>query len=72
MLQSHQIDELICLASTLDRAALARQFHNYRGRFPIDFTNDFLRQTPLERLQHIFVAMCLQNQCMPDACANAA
>ncbi len=66
MLESNQVEELISLATTLDRAALTRQFRNYRGNFPIDFTGEFLDRTPLERLQHIFVAMCLQNQRLPD------
>jgi hypothetical protein len=67
MLNDHQVDELLCLASTLDRDALVRQFKCYRGKFPVDFNNDFLRTTPLDRLRHIFVAMCLQNQRLPDA-----
>lgn len=66
MLQSHQVEELMCLVSALDRPALVRQFKTYQAAFPIDFTNDFLEHEPLERLRHIFVAMCLQNQRMPE------
>jgi hypothetical protein len=72
MLESDQVEELICLASTLDRAALVHHFRSFRGSFPIDFTNEFLVKTPVERLQHIFVAMCLQNQRLPDATAPIA
>jgi hypothetical protein len=39
----------------------------YPAPFPIDFTDDFLQHTPVERLRHIFVALCLQNQRMPMA-----
>jgi hypothetical protein len=65
MLQSEQIEELICLVSALGRDALIEQFRTYRATFPLDFSNEFLRTAPLERLQHIFVAVCLQSQHMP-------
>ena len=66
MLQAHQIDDLITLVSTLDRETLLGQFHSYRASFPIDFTDAFLAEMPLDRMRHIFVAMCLQTQRLPD------
>ena len=66
MLQSHQIDDLIQLVSALDRDALLEHFHAYRASFPLDFTDDFLTSIPLDRLRHIFVAVCLQTQRMPS------
>lgn len=66
MLEASQVEELICLVSAMDRPALVRQFREYRGNFPVDFTDEFLDRTPLERLQHIFVALCLQCQHVPD------
>jgi len=71
MLQSEQIEELISLVSALDREALVRQFTAYRGAFPVDFTNEFLTTQSLERLRHIFVALCLQSQRMPEFPAYA-
>jgi hypothetical protein len=65
MLESHQVEELICIVSSLDKAALTRQFLTFRGNFPIDFTPEFLEGLPLERLRHIFVALCLQAQRVP-------
>ena len=72
MLQSHQIDDLITLVSALDRDALLEQFHTYRANFPVDFTDDFLNDLPLDRMRHIFVAICLQTQRMPTDPAPAA
>lgn len=66
MLQSSQIDDLICLVSSLDKPALVNQFRTYPARFPVDFTDEFLDRQPLERLRHIFLAMCLQNQRLPQ------
>jgi hypothetical protein len=66
MLDASQVEELICLVSAMDRPALVRQFHDYRATFPVDFTETFLQNTPLDRLRHIFVAMCLQCQQVPE------
>ena len=72
MLQSHQIDNLLTLVSVLDRDALLNHFHTYRASFPLDFTESFLSGLPLERLRHIFVAVCLQTQRLPDGSTPAA
>ncbi len=69
-MQAEQIDELVCLVSAMDRENLVAQFQNYQGRFPVDFTPEFLNNTPLERLRHIFLALCLQNQRFPNKDAN--
>ena len=66
MLDAHQVEELICLVSAMDRAAILHHFRNIRAPFSIDFTDSFLQNTPLERLRHIFVALCLQCQHLPE------
>ena len=66
MLQSQQVEELITVVSNLDKGTLVRQFQEYPASFPVDFTPEFLDRTPLERLRHIFVAVCLQTQRMPE------
>jgi hypothetical protein len=65
MLESHQVEELICLVASLDKPTLTNQFMEFRGNFPIDFTPEFLETQSVERLRHIFVALCLQAQQMP-------
>lgn len=72
MLMPGQIEELITLVNSLDRQALLRQFDAYQAAFPLDFTADFLRSAPLDRLKHIFVAVCLQSQRMPCEMAGEA
>lgn len=67
VLCSEQVDELVCKVATMDRADLLHQFRTYPARFPVDFTEDFLGSAPLERLRHIFLALCLQTQRMPSA-----
>ena len=72
MLQSEQIEELITLVSGLDRDTLMSHIRSYRAAFPVDFTNDYLQQLPTDKIRHIFVAMCLQSQRMPDNFCTAA
>jgi len=72
MLHNEQIEELMSLICTLDRTALIDQFQRYPARFPVDFTPQFLAEAPLERLQHIFLALCIQTQQMPTVGSMAA
>jgi hypothetical protein len=70
MLHTQQVEELITLVSTLDRIALLGHFQRYPASFPVDFTSDFLNGQPVERLRHLFVAICLQSQKMPETPAG--
>jgi hypothetical protein len=66
MLASDQVEELICLVAALDRPTLVDQIALYRATFPLDFTHEFMSTVPLDRLRHIFVALCLQQQHVPE------
>lgn len=65
MLEPQRIEELICMVSAMDRQALIDRCTHFHGLFPVDFTPDFLQQLPLDRLRHIFVALCLHNDHLP-------
>ena len=65
-LHCQQVEELIHLVVALDRATLIDQFTSYRASFPVDFTRDFLEAQSTDQLQHLFLAMCLQSQRMPE------
>lgn len=69
MLKNDQVEKLVTLVASLDRDELVEQFRTYPARFPVDFSDEFLRKTSLDRLRHIFLAMCLQTQRMPRALA---
>jgi hypothetical protein len=66
MLQLEQVEELIHLAASMDRKALVSQFRDFRGTFPIDFTREFLERQPVDRLRHLFVALCMEQQRLPE------
>ena len=72
MMQAQQIEELICVVSSMDRAALTEKFLNFRGQFPVDFTSEFLRSIPLDRMRHIFIALCLQSHHLPEVAMTPA
>jgi hypothetical protein len=65
-MDAHQVEELICVVSAMDRQSLVEKFRNFRGDFPVDFTPEFLDAQPTDRLRHIFVALCIQHRRMPD------
>jgi hypothetical protein len=67
MLASEQVDDLICRVATWDRDTLTRQFQMFQSSFPIDFTPEFLSDLTVDRLRHVFLAVCLQNQKLPEA-----
>ena len=66
MLQSHQVEELVEIVSALSRSTLIEQFRTYRASFPVDFTREYLERQDTEQLRHLFLAMCLQTQRMPE------
>ncbi len=72
MLHNEQVEELIAMVSAMDRDELIRQLEVYPASFPVDFTNDFINRLSTDRLRHLFVALCLQSQRLPEPQATAA
>jgi hypothetical protein len=72
MLQAEQIEELILLISAMDRPTLIGQLTHYRADFPLDFTPQFLNEVELDRLRHIFLALCLHHQHTPELTSSNA
>jgi hypothetical protein len=42
--------------AALDRDELKRRIRNFRGRFKLDFTEDYLEHLNIDRLRHILLA----------------
>jgi hypothetical protein len=72
MLGTEQVEELICLLASWPRAAVLDSLLDFKARFPVDFTHEFLSQLSTDRLRHLYLALCLQHQRMPYAPAVAA
>ncbi len=69
-MESDQVEELIRVVSSLDKPSLVRQFNEFPASFPVDFTPEFLDRQPLERLKHLFIAVCLQTRKLPEVPAG--
>lgn len=53
------IQYLECTANSvavLGRVELKRKIKNFRGRFKLDFTEDYLNRLSIDRLRHILMA----------------
>jgi len=42
--------------AALNRNELKRRIRNFRGRFKLDFTDDYLNNLTVDRLRHILLA----------------
>ncbi|MGD0078597.1 MAG: hypothetical protein ABR969_10960 [Sedimentisphaerales bacterium] len=42
--------------AALDRAELKKRIRNFKGRFKLDFTEDYLDKLNVDRLRHILLA----------------
>jgi len=71
-MQSEQVEELVCLISSLDRPTLTYQLLEFSANFPVDFTPEFLDAQDVERLRHLLFALCMQSQYIPDLATSTA
>ncbi len=42
--------------ASLGRSELTRRIRNFRGRFKLDFTDEYLNKLSVEKLRHILLA----------------
>ena len=51
-----RIEKTTVSIATLNRGQLKRQIKSFRGRFKLDFTEDYLETASIDRLRHILLA----------------
>ncbi len=56
MASKKYFEQTATLIAALDRSELKRRIRNFRGRFKLDFTEDYLNALSVERLRHILLA----------------
>ena len=71
MLRLDEIDALCTLIATFDRPAVTHHLTTHPAPFPLDFTAEFLRDQPLDRLRHILLGLCMHTQIPPADPAGA-
>ena len=45
----------------LDRDELVRRIQTFKGRFKLDFTDDYLNKLPVDRLRHLYFAALINS-----------
>ena len=56
MSTAQNFDRLAGLISTLGKNEVEKRIKNFRGRFKLDFTDEYLNSLTVERLRHILFA----------------
>ncbi|HNS21002.1 MAG TPA: hypothetical protein PKH24_10915 [Sedimentisphaerales bacterium] len=51
-----QFEQLVVSIAALGRDELKKRIKDFRGRFKLDFSDDYLDNLPLDRLRHILLA----------------
>jgi hypothetical protein len=53
---AQDLDRLASSISSLGRSEVEKKIKNFRGRFELDFTDDYLKGLTVDRLRHILFA----------------
>ncbi|MBW7991131.1 MAG: hypothetical protein FVQ84_14100 [Planctomycetes bacterium] len=56
MSSAQYVDRQVTSVAVLGRDELKRRIRNFRGRFKLDFTEDYLNRISVDRLRHILLA----------------
>ena len=56
MSSARYVERQVTSVAALGRDELTRRIRNFRGRFKLDFTEDYLNKISVDRLRHILLA----------------
>ena len=56
MTSREYFEQTATAVATLDREELKKRIRNFKGRFRLDFTEDYLNKLTIDRLRHILLA----------------
>ena len=56
MSSAQYVERQVTSVAALGRDELKRRIRNFRGRFRLDFTEDYLNKISVDRLRHILLA----------------
>ena len=54
-------DHIAHSIASMSRDDIKRELLQFRGRFKLDFSEDYLKDLPLDRLRHILLAAYIQH-----------
>jgi len=64
-----ELDKLITRLASMGRQDLKAMLDSLKTRFPLDFTDDFLADIPVDKLRHVTLAACLHADGAVRSCA---
>ena len=53
---STKLEKTATSIATLNKGELKKRLRNFKGRFKLDFTDDYLNDLSVDRLRHILLA----------------
>jgi len=56
MSSARYVERQVTSIAALGRDELKKRIRNFRGRFKLDFTDDYLNKISVDRLRHILLA----------------
>jgi len=56
MVSSESLEQTATSIAALERDELKRRIRTFKGRFKLDFTEDYLNKLSVDRLRHILLA----------------
>jgi len=56
MASKQDFEQTATSIAALDRSELERRIRNFRGRFKLDFSEDYLHNLTVDRLRHVLLA----------------
>ncbi|MDD5135009.1 MAG: hypothetical protein PHP01_06335 [Phycisphaerae bacterium] len=59
---AQNLERLARSISSLNRDNIEKKIRNFKGRFKLDFTEDYLRGLTVDRLRHILFAAMVTNR----------
>ncbi|MBN1787154.1 MAG: hypothetical protein JW806_02030 [Sedimentisphaerales bacterium] len=62
MSETDRYERMAGMVASLDRNSVIRKIKNFKGRFRLDFTDEYLKGLTLDRLRHILFA-ALSTKC---------
>jgi hypothetical protein len=65
MSSQRSLEEVAVSISSLGKTEVKRRIKNFRGRFKLDFTDEYLDSLSIDRLRHILLAALLTNMGPP-------
>lgn len=66
MLSAKQREMLLSRVSRLSREQIVVELQRCPSRFPIDLTDEWIARQSIEDLRHVFAAVCLQCEHLPQ------